>query len=173
MSTRLASSSQPASPRRALVAAGMAIALFGTAWGLLHLGFYRHHQIVDTPVYQGYGDQISDGKVPYRDFGLEYPPGALPAFVIPSLLRSPEGDLDAYRNRFEIEMVVCGELALLFVLAGLLSLGAGRLRLAAVLGFVALAPLLLGSVVLTRFDLWPAALTAGALAAFLAGRDRL
>ena len=34
-------------------------------------------------------------------------------------------------------------------------------------------PLLLGSVVLTRFDLWPAALVAGALAALVHGRDRL
>jgi uncharacterized membrane protein len=34
-------------------------------------------------------------------------------------------------------------------------------------------PLLLGSVILTRFDLWPAALVAGALAALVSGRDRL
>src|SRR2546423_7629244 len=173
MSARLASWSQPASPQRAVVAAGVALVLFGTAWGVLHRGFYRHSQIIDTPVYQNYGDAIANGQVPYRDFGLEYPPAALPVFAVPSLLRSPEGDLDKYRNRFEAEMVVCGELALLFVLAALLSLEAGPVRLGGALGFAALAPLLIGSVILTRFDLWPAALTAGALAALLAGRDRL
>jgi hypothetical protein len=160
-------------PLRAVVAAGLAIVAFGASWGLLHRGFYKDKQIVDTPVYQNYGDAISDGKVPYRDFGLEYPPAALPVFVIPSLLRSPEGDLDAYRDRFEVEMIVCGELAVLFVLSALLTAGAAPLRLGLALGFVAVAPLLLGSVVLTRFDLWPAALTAGALAALLAGRDKL
>ena len=36
-----------------------------------------------------------------------------------------------------------------------------------------LTPLLLGSVVTTRFDLWPALLVTGALAAFVGGRDRL
>jgi uncharacterized membrane protein len=70
-------------------------------------------------------------------------------------------------------MLVCGGLAVLFVLSALLSLGAGPARLGLALGFTALAPLLLGSVVLSRFDLWPAALTAGALAALLAGRDRV
>ena len=39
--------------------------------------------------------------------------------------------------------------------------------------FVGLAPLALGSVILTRFDLWPAALIVGFLAALVSGRDRL
>jgi uncharacterized membrane protein len=39
--------------------------------------------------------------------------------------------------------------------------------------FTALAPLALGSVVLSRFDLWPAALTVGALAALVSRRERL
>ena len=173
MSARLASWSQPASPRRAVVAAALAMIVFGAAWGLLHRGFYTHSEIVDTPVYQNYGDAMIDGKVPYRDFGLEYPPAALPVFAVPSLLRSPKGDIGAYRDRFELVMVVCGELAVLFVLSALLSLEAGPGRLALGLGFAAVAPLLLGSVVLTRFDLWPAALTVGALAAFLAGRERI
>ena len=70
-------------------------------------------------------------------------------------------------------MLVCGALTLAFMLSILLSLEAGTVRIAAALGFAALAPLMLGSVVLSRFDLWPAALTVGALAAFVAGRDRL
>jgi hypothetical protein len=70
-------------------------------------------------------------------------------------------------------MLLCGGLALAFMLSILIDLGAGPGRLAAALGFAAVAPLLLGSVVLSRFDLWPAALVAGALAAFVAGRNRL
>jgi hypothetical protein len=165
--------SQPADPRRAVLAAGLAIALFVGAWVGLHRGFYRHHQIIDTPIYQRYGDAMADGQVPYRDFGLEYPPAALPTFVIPSLLRSQNGNLAAYRDGFEAEMLVCGMLALLFMLLVLLRLEAGPLRLTLALGLAAAAPLLLGSVVLSRFDLWPAALTTGALAALVAGRDRL
>ncbi len=161
------------SPRSALAAAGLAVAAFVGAWIALHHGFYRHDQIVDTPIYQRYGDAIADGRVPYRDFGLEYPPGALPVFALPSLVRSPAGDLGGYRTWFEAEMLACGALALLFVLATLFRLNAGFVRAAGSLGLVALAPLLLGSVVLSRFDLWPAALTAGALAALVSRRDRL
>ena len=173
MSTRLASWSQQADPGRAVVAATVALALFACAWAVLHTGFYTHDQIVDTPFYETYGDAMSNGKVPYRDFRLEYPPGALPVFVVPSLLRSRDGDLGGYRRGFEAEMLVCGGLAVLFVLSALLSLAASPLRMGLVLGFTALAPLLIGSVILSRFDLWPAALSVGVLAALLAGRDRL
>jgi hypothetical protein len=70
-------------------------------------------------------------------------------------------------------MLFFGGLALLFALAALTRMQAGPLRLGLSLGFMAVAPLLLGSVVLSRFDLWPAALTVGALAALLAQRYRL
>jgi uncharacterized membrane protein len=46
-------------------------------------------------------------------------------------------------------------------------------RTAAALGFFALAPLVLGSVILYRYDLLPAALTVAGLAAVLAGSRRL
>jgi hypothetical protein len=61
----------------------------------------------------------------------------------------------------------------LLTAVALAGLRAPPLRTAAVLAFVAGFPLLLGSVVLTRFDLYPAALVAGALAAFVHGRQRL
>jgi glycosyl transferase family 87 len=173
MSTSSESWSLRGSSRTAAVAAVGAVAVFVVAWTVLHLGFYRHSQIIDTPIYQRYGDAMSNGRVPYRDFQLEYPPAALPVFVIPSLLRSPDGDLSGYRRGFEAEMLVCGALVLLFMLSILLRLDAGATRIGAALGFAALAPLLLGSVELSRFDLWPAALTTGALAAFVSGRQRL
>ena len=42
--------------------------------------------ISDTPVYRLYGEKLSGGEIPYRDFGVEYPPGSLIPFVIPALL---------------------------------------------------------------------------------------
>jgi hypothetical protein len=173
MSTSTESWSQQADSRRAALAVTLAIALFVAAWSAIHFGFYRHSRIADTPIYQRYGDAIADGRVPYRDFQLEYPPAALPVFALPSLLRSENGDLDGYRRGFEAEMLVFGALTLAFMLAILLSLEAGPVRTGAALGFAALSPLLLGSVMLSRFDLWPAALVTGALAAFVAGRHRV
>ena len=35
---------------------------------------------------------MADGDVPYRDFRIEYPPGSLPAFLLPSLVSRAEGD---------------------------------------------------------------------------------
>jgi hypothetical protein len=143
-----------------------AVAFLG-AWGLLHTGFWRHGQIVDTPVYANYGEAITRGEVPYRDFTPEYPPLALPVFVLPALVSS---DDDGYRNAFEALMAACGAALVACVAVACRQLGVDpRVRLA----FVAVFPLLLGTVVLTRFDLWPALLTAAALAALLAGRDRL
>jgi hypothetical protein len=171
--TTLESWSRPADPLRAFIAAGLAIAVFLGGWGLLHRGFYRHSQISDVPIYQRYGDAIAGGKLPYRDFALEYPPAALPVFAIPALVRPHQGDVEGYRIGFEVELLVCGVLTLMFMLAILLRLEAGPVRLGLALGAAALAPLALGSVVLSRFDLWPTALTVGALAALVVGRGRL
>jgi hypothetical protein len=165
--------SQPADPLRAAVVAAVALVLFVGSWGLLHVGFYTRDQVVDTPIYQRYGDAMRSGDVPYRDFRLEYPPGALPVFVLPSLAREQKGDLDGFERNFQVLMWLCGA-ALLAAMVGVLdALGAGAGRVAAALGFAALAPLALGSVVLSRFDLWPAALAVGALALLLTGRRSL
>jgi hypothetical protein len=151
-----------------------AIALFVVSWTLLHVGFYTHDQILDTPGYQRYGNAIVDGEVPYRDFDLEYPPGALPVFALPGIAE-PGHDQDVspgFRRAFETLMWLCGAAALT---AMAIVLGALRRRPAAIWGalaFAALAPLALGSVYLSRFDLWPAALTAAGIAALAAGRLR-
>ena len=158
-----------ADPLPLALAAGV---LFIAAWAGLHAGWYERDQIVDTPVYEGYGNAIESGKLPYRDFRLEYPPGALPAFAVPSLVtqgRAPE----RYRSAFEGAMVTSGLAALVFAAFALRAAGAGPWRAGAALAFAALSPLLLGSVVLSRFDLWPAAAVAAALAALAAARPKL
>jgi uncharacterized membrane protein len=162
--------SLPAERRQAAAAGLVALAVFGAAWALLHHGFYRRDQIVDTPVYQRYGDAMLDRQVPYLDFGVEYPPAALPVFLLPAI--GDGHDERTYRRNFERLMVVCGLLALAGVAIALSALRAEPERLLAALGFAALAPLALGSVILTRFDLWPAALLVLGLAGVLADRRR-
>ena len=71
--------------------------LLTISWALLHTGFWSRTQIIDTPVYERYGEAILDGQVPYRDFDLEYPPAALPAFVLPALAQE-----DDYGSVFEV-----------------------------------------------------------------------
>jgi len=60
------------------VVACVATVGFLTSWTLLHQSFWGRHQLVDTPLYEAYADAIRAGDVPYRDFAIEYPPGALP-----------------------------------------------------------------------------------------------
>src|SRR3977135_618861 len=78
-----------------------------------------------------------------------------------------EGDRAAYDRWFDREMALCGCLALLGTALCLRALRAGPIRTAAALGFFGVSPLLIGSVALTRFDFWPAALAVFALAAIL------
>lgn len=127
-------------------------------------------QISDIPVYERYGNAIERGDVPYRDFRLEYPPGAVAAFTLPSLVTDGQR---SYARAFALEMVLLGLLLLGGCYAALRVLGARGLRLVLGLSPAAAAPLLLGPLLLTRFDLYPAAVTAVAVALLIAGRDRL
>jgi hypothetical protein len=167
----LSRSWSPPAEQRAVALTGLALVIFVGSWIALHYGWLGRHQIIDTPIYENYGDRMLRGEVPYRDFAVEYPPGALPVFVQPA--RGNEGDAAAYKDAFEVLMAVCGAALVIALAFALVALRAPPGRMFAALSLVALAPLLLGSVVLTRFDLWPAALTAAALASLLWGRARL
>jgi hypothetical protein len=136
----------------------------------------------DVPLYQSFGDRMADGAVPYRDFRVEYPPGSLPAFLIPSLV-APDGDpvyepelngpARGYARAFAALMTAL--LAATLVVTAL-SLGALRATVghaAVALGLVAATPLLAGELALTRFDALPIALTAACVAALLHHRPRL
>ncbi|HSC51150.1 MAG TPA: glycosyltransferase 87 family protein [Gaiellaceae bacterium] len=167
MSVLAKSWSASSDPRRLLAGAA---GLFLVALTLLHWGWYQHALILDTVEYHRYGDAIVHGFVPYRDFAVEYPPGALPAFVLPALNRP---SVSLYNREFQVLIALCGVGALAAMWWALRSLGATAERTAAALCFFALAPLVLGSVILYRYDLWPAALTVAGLAAVLGRRERL
>jgi len=128
---------------------------------LLHHWFYVRHQIVDTPVYEGYGNAIDHGLLPYRDFPVEYPPGALPVFVAPVYLFGYAG----YDQVFGWLMAAFGVGC---VCAAVLA-GAGARSLA----FIAVSPLLIGSMAFSRYDLWPTMFLVFALAALLHDHHRL
>ena len=142
------------------VAAGVAAAVFVGCWTLLHHWFYARHQIVDTPVYQGYGNDIDHGLLPYRDFPVEYPPGALPVFVAPVYVYGYAGYVQVFGWLMAAFGIGCIGFAALA--------GAGRRALA----FIAVSPLLIGSMALSRYDLWPAMFVMAALAALLHDHHR-
>jgi hypothetical protein len=147
-----------------------AAAVFLVSLTLLHWGWYQHNLILDTAEYHRYGDAIMRGRVPYRDFAVEYPPGALPAFALPAV-GTP--GFSFFNREFQVLMAICGLGALAAMSLTLRLLAVPLERAAAALVFFALAPLVLGSVILYRYDLWPAALTVAGLAAVLARRERL
>jgi hypothetical protein len=168
--------SYPPSTETHVVAAGLvAVTLFVATWALLHVGFYRHKQVIDTPIYQRYGNAIARGEVPYCDFAVEYPPGALVVFALPGLAKpgSDQNVTRGFKGTFETLMWICGAVALIAMALVLRAQRAPPGRVWGVLAFAAVAPLLLGSVILSRFDLWPAALVAVAVAALAWGRWRL
>ena len=86
----------------------------------------------------------------------------LPALVTDSLT--------AYRIVFAAEMALAGVIGVLLVADALRRLGRREEDRRVALTAIALLPLLLGGVILTRFDLLPAALVAGALVLLVAGR---
>ena len=131
-------------------------------------GLFRGREYRDVGLYGEYARGLLDGRIPYRDVFVEYPPGAFAVFTPPALL--PE---EAYRHAFKALMAVLGVAAIVVAAAILLRLGATTRRLYGALVALALSPLALGPVSLNTYDIWPALLVAAALCALLYGRPTL
>ena len=153
-------------PRDALLAAAAFVLTAVTATVAWQLS---GRAVTDIALYHAYGERIADGLVPYRDFAFEYPPGALPALVLPALVTD---SLTGFRVVFAAEMALAGAAGVLLLAGGLGRLGTGVADRRVALTVVALVPLLLGGVILTRFDLVPAAIVAGAMLLLVSGRLR-
>jgi uncharacterized membrane protein len=115
-------------------------------------------------LYQGFADAVFDGRIPYRDFFMEYPPGALSVFLPPAAFGSSH-----YNAAFKTLMALCGAATLVLVALLLVRLGASTRRVWAALLLLALSPAALGPISLNTYDAWPALLTVAALVLLLAG----
>jgi uncharacterized membrane protein len=131
-------------------------------------GLLRAARFRDVHLYQGFADAIFDGRAPYRDFFMEYPPGALAVFLPPAAFGT-----EHYNAGFKLLMALCGAATLVVVALLLVRLRASPVRLWAALLLLALSPIALGPISLNTYDAWPALLTVAALAALLAGSSAL
>ena len=115
--------------------------------------------------FQRYGEAIAGGAVPYRDLRLEYPPGAIPTFLLPAV--GPDAAYVTFYRLLSATLAV--------VTATLAALLAAEVvprprRVAAAALSVGAASAALGSFVLFRFDFWPTALVLAALLLIVRGR---
>jgi hypothetical protein len=167
--TRADAESLPSASRRAaaaIAAAGIAI--------LLVTSLPPPQRVLSRPndgditVYFNYAQRTFDGQVPYRDFSLEYPPGALPV-----LLAAGPAD-GGYYNRFRLLMLVLAMGSIVLLVAALFAAGADAAAIAAGVLVPATLPLTLNpGLVFERFDLWPVFLMLFAVVALLRGHQLL
>ena len=150
------------SPRVALLAVTAALAAVAT--GFVIVGIEHGPGISDTPVYRFYGERIAGGDLPYRDFAVEYPPGALVLFLLPALVSSTDAGFD---SAFEAWMVVALSVASVLIVLALAALHATVARTVAAVGAFLVGTAVLGPFVLTRFDLYAATATLAAVCAVL------
>jgi Glycosyltransferase family 87 len=122
-------------------------------------GLFRAARFRDVHLYHGFAQAVLDGRVPYRDFFMEYPPGALAVFLPADAFGAGH-----YNAAFKSLMALCGAATIVVVALLLVHLGATRTRLWAAVALLALSPIALGPISLNTYDAWPALLTVAALA---------
>jgi hypothetical protein len=150
----------------AIAAAGIAIVLVTSLPPPQRV--LSRHSTGDIKLYFNYAQRTFDGQLPYRDFRLEYPPGALPVL----LAAGPANQ--GYYNRFRVLMLVLAMASIGLLVAALFTAGADPTAIAAGVLVPATLPLTLNpGLVFERFDLWPVFLMLLAVVALLRGHQLL
>ena len=130
------------------------------------VGPFSDITVNDLYVYEQYARLLHDGRLPYVDFGFEYPPlAALPLWLAGVFGRDPE----SIEWTFGVLMAVC--LVAVQQLAARLA-GGGREGLT-VAWMLVLAPVLIGASVRTHFDPLPIAIALAGLLMLARGRGDL
>lgn len=138
----------------------------------------------DVNEYATYGSKMFDGDVPYRDFRMEYPPGASLMFLLPATPLAggaareiqwdpPNAAARRYYRSFTSLVLALLAAIVLFTALALSALRRPVWMVALALAVVVCSPLLIGRVLTERFDVLPAAATSAALAVAMRGGYRL
>ncbi len=151
--------------RRLIPAA--AFALFLAACSLPWVGLWNPNGVADTGLYSLYGENLAHGLVPYRDYFMEFPPGSLPALVLPAL---PGSHYVAWFHAIEF---LFGAASLACLVAILARIAPQPRRWVVPLGVAAVAPAFLGPITLNSFDYWPTLLMTAAVAALVYDHPRI
>ena len=130
-------------------------------------GPFSDTTVNDLYVYEQYARLLHDGRLPYVDFGFEYPPlAAIPLWLAGVFGRDPA----SIEWTFGVLMALC--LVAGQQLAARLA-GAGRRERLTVAWLLVAAPVVVGAAVRTHFDPLPIAIALGGLLALARGRHDL
>jgi hypothetical protein len=156
----------------------IAIIGFSISWAvLLYLiarGWYGNPVTAADPgVLQDYAQNMARGWLPYRDFRLEYPPLSLVPILLPMALGGMPFVDASYRQMFQLVEAGFGFVTMLLVMWSVTALERGRRDVLVAATVVAASPLLLGPLMLTRYDLLPALFAAAGTYLLVIGRPRL
>jgi hypothetical protein len=103
----------------------------------------------DTDIYHRYAMLILDGKTPYRDFRVEYPPLSLPLFIAAGVVSR---ELAGFKVAFGLEMLAFNA-ATVWLVADRVEQAGGNVR--ARLAWYTLSYALLSRLVVSRYDAAP------------------
>ncbi len=144
----LPTTSMPVRTLAGVIALG--VVLQAAVFGLLfpHL-WYNLHYITDIDIYNWYASLMHQGLQPYRDFNVEYPPLAVPLFVLPGHV----GSLAQYTSWFSYLMFLLAlAMTALTGAAAVVLWPTGRRAYAAV-ALLALATAATGAILENRYDI--------------------
>jgi hypothetical protein len=163
----LPATDQPATARFIAIATVVAVVAFVVSAAVAYRFWPSDYSASnDMSLYSLYGQRVADGQIPYRDFRLEYPPAALPLFALPLAGHKTLSAHTYYRN-FAALATMLMAVTIAFTALSLWRLRRPRRNVLVALSLLAASAIALGSLVYTRYDVWPAALVAAALALLL------
>lgn len=105
----------------------------------------------DTDIYYRYATMAMAGEVPYRDYRVEYPPLALPLFLVPRLIAP---DIAGFKFAFAVEMLVFNA-ATVWAVAAWVRRRLGSQHVRSRLAWYTLFFVLLSRLMVARFDAVP------------------